>query len=167
MAGRADTERQVSGGTSHSSHDEPVSAGARVGIDRAADDRAHVLGRLVAERRRAGRQRQVVVDRFRNMDVGDRILFGCQEFGDAVRSRSRIVASDGHQQLNVVFDEQVEVEIFFEVFVRRFETTHRQERSAAVEDVVGQQEVDLGDFRRVGEQSGISAVQSEHPVSFL
>ncbi len=91
------------------------------------------------------------------MDVGDRILFGCQEFGDAVRSRSRIVTPDGHQQLNVVFDEQVEVEIFFEVFVRRFETTHRQERSAAIEDVVGQQEVDLGDFRRVGEQSGISA----------
>ena len=167
MAGRADTESEMSGRTSHSSHDEPIAARAGIGIDRAADDRPHVLGRLVTERRRAGRKRQVVVDRFGNMNIGDRIFFGLEELGDAVGRRRRIVAPDGDEQFDVILDEQVQIEILLEVLVRRFEAAHRQERSAPVENIVRQQEIDLRNTRILRKQARISAVQAQHAIALL
>ena len=95
------------------------------------------MRRLVAERRRALRKRQVVVDGLRHVDVGNGVFLGLQELGDAVRGRSRVVAADRHEQFDVVVGEELEVEVVFEIRILGFETAHLQERTSLIEDTVG------------------------------
>ena len=163
----ADAECQVSCRAAHGGQHEPVAARACVDVDGAGDDCALVLGRLVAERRRALRKRQVVVDGLGDVDVGDGVFLGLEELGDTGGGRSRVVAADGHEQLDVVLGEEIEVEILLEILVGRFETTHRQVRAAAVENIVGQQEIDVSRFRVLVEQARITAVQADHAKAFL
>lgn len=143
VARLADTEGQVSGTAAHRRHDEPVAAGAGIDIDGPGDHRTLVFGRFVAEGRRAVGQRKVVVDGFRDMYVGDRMTLFFQKFGHAVGRRCRVVAADGHQQLDVVLGEELPVETLLEIFVRRFEAAHAQERTREVENFVRFEEGDV------------------------
>ena len=139
---------------------------ACVVVDGAADDRSALLGRLVAERRRAGRQRQVVVDRLRDVDVGDGVVLRFEELGDAVGRRCGVVAADGHEQLDVVLGEEIEVEILLEILVGRFETAHREVRTALIEDVVGLRESQVFVAGRGIEKTRITVVQTDHAIPF-
>ena len=101
------------------------------------------------------------------MNVRDRVFLLFEEFRDPVGRRGGIVATHGHEQFHVIFDKEIEVKILFEVLVGRFETTHRQVRAAAVENIVGQQEIDVSRFRVLVEQARITAVQADHAKAFL
>ena len=70
------------------------------------------------------RKRKVIVNGLRAMDVRDMIILGCEEFGNSICSRSRVVTTDGHEKLDVVVFEEVEVEVLFEILVSRLETAH-------------------------------------------
>ena len=166
VAGRADAEGEVPRRTAHGRYDEPVGRRACVVVDGAADDRSALLGRLVAERRRAGRQRQVVVDRLRDVDVGDGVVLRFEELGDAVGRRCGVVAADGHEQLDVVLGEEIEVEILLEILVGRFETAHREVRTALIEDVVGLRESQVFVAGRGIEKTRITVVQTDHAIPF-
>ena len=166
VARLADAECQVTGRTTHGCQHEPVAARACIYIDGAGDDRTLVLGRLVAERRRTFRQRQVVVDGLRHVDVGDGVFLRLEELGDAVGRRGRVVAADRHEQFHVVVGEELEVEVVFEIGVRRFETAHLQERTALVEDAVGHRVVDVHGAGRGVEQARIALVQADYAVTF-
>ncbi len=166
VAGLADTESQVAGAAAHGSQHEPVAARACVDVDGAGDDCALVLGRLVAERRRALRKRQVVVDGLRHVDVGDGVFLGLEELGDTVGGRSRVVAADGHQQFDVVVGEELEVEIVVEIRILGFETAHLQERTSLVENAVGHGVVDVHRTGRGIEQARVALVQADYAVTF-
>lgn len=167
VARLADTEGQVSGTAAHRRHDEPVAAGAGIDIDGPGDHRTLVFSRFVAEGRRAVGQRKVVVDGFRDMYVGDRMTLFFQKFGHAVGRRCRVVAADGHQQLDVVLGEELPVETLLEIFVRRFEAAHAQERTREVENFVRFEEGDVLRGGRFAEEPCETFVESDDAVSLL
>ena len=167
MACFADAERQVTGAAAHGCQHEPVAARAGVDVDGTADDGAFVLGRFVAERRRALRQGQVVVDGLRYVDVGDGILLALQELGDAVGRRGRVVAAHRDEQFDVVFGEEPEVEVVFEIRILRFEAAHLQERTALVEDAVGHGVVDVHGAGIGDEETRIAFVQADYAVAMV
>ena len=86
--------------------------------------RSLILCRVVSESRSVVRKRKVIVDSLRTMDVGDRIVLCSEELGDPVGGRSCIIASDSHEKLDVIFLEEIEIEILLEILVGRFEPAH-------------------------------------------
>ena len=99
------------------------------------------------------------------MDVGDGIVLGLEELGYAVGGGGSVVAAYGNEEFHVVLGEEREVEIVLEIAVRRFETAHLKHGAATVEDVVGQEEIDVHGTRILCEQSGITAVETYHTVA--
>ena len=83
-----------------------------------------ILGGIVSESRSIGRKRKIVVDSLRAMDVCDMISFGLKEFGNSVCGRCCIITTYGNKQLDIVFLEEVKVEIFLKIFVCRLEPAH-------------------------------------------
>ena len=162
----ADAECQVSCRAAHGGQHEPVAARAGVYVDGAGDDGTLVLGRLVTERRRSLREREVVVNGLGNVDVGDGVFLGLEELGDAVRRRGGIVAADRDEQLDVVVGEEFEVEVVLEIRILGFEPAHLQERTALVEDAVGHRIVDVHGAGRGVEQARVAFVQADHAVTF-
>ena len=161
----ADAECQVSCRAAHGGQHEPVAARAGVYVDGAGDDGTFVLGRLITERRRSLREREVVVDGLGDVDVGDGVFLGLEELGDTVGGRSRVVAADGHQQFDVVVGEELEVEVVLEIRVLGFETAHLQERTSLVEDAVGHRVVDVYGAGRGVEQARVAFVQADDAIA--
>ena len=58
------------------------------------------------------------------MYVCDRIALGSQELGNPVGSGGSVVASDGHEKLDIVVLEEVKIEVLLKILVGRFETAH-------------------------------------------
>ncbi len=127
--------------------------------------RAFVLRGVESEGRGVVRQRKVVVDGLGHVDVCDRILLRGQELGDAVRGGSGVVTTHGHEELDVVVLEQGEVEVLFEILVGGLETAHLQIAAAPVEVGVGLEEVDVLGARGLREETAVTAVQADHPVT--
>ncbi len=167
VAGLADAECEVAGTAAHGGQHEPVAAGAGVYVDRAGDDGAFVLGRFVAERRRALRKRQVVVDGLRHVDVGDGVFLALKELGDAVGRRSGVVAADRDEQLDVVVGEELEVEIVLEVRILGLETAHLEERTALVENAVGHAVVDVDGPGFGDEETRVTLVQADYAITVV
>ena len=90
-----------------------------------------------------------------------------QKFGHAVGRRCRVVAADGHQQLDVVLGEELPVETLLEIFVRRFEAAHAQERTREVENFVRFEEGDVLRGGRFAEDPRETFVESDDAVSLL
>lgn len=58
------------------------------------------------------------------MYVCNRIALGSQELGNPVGSGGRVVATYGHEKLDIVVLEEVKVEVLLKILVGRFETAH-------------------------------------------
>ena len=127
---------------------------------------ALILGRIVSESRSIVRKRKVVVDSLRAVDIGDRIMLGCEELGNPVGSGGSIVAADCHKKLYVVVLEQVKVEILLEILVSRLEPAHFEIGASPVEIPVRLEEIYVLDAGVPAEKSGISAVKADDPVAF-
>ena len=94
-AGRlADAEREVPGLAAHGDDDVPAPRGLRV-LHQVADQlHADVARGLEAERGHVRRQRQVVVDRLRDVRAADG---AARTLADVARRERRVVAADRHQ----------------------------------------------------------------------
>ena len=79
------------------------------------------------------------------MNVSDRVFLSLQELGYPVSGRSSIVATYGHQELDVVLGEEFQVKVLFEVFVGRLETAHLKVTATSVEVSVRLEKVDVLD----------------------
>ena len=160
VASRADSESKVSRFSAHRGDYEPVSARSCVFVDRRCDADAFVFSRLIAESGKSFGKRKVVVYRLRNVDVSDGKVFLVQVFRDPVRGGSGVVAANSNKKFDVVFDE----EIGLELAVFRFVAAHFEEGTAAVEVVVGKIEIDVNGIDIVGEKCLRAVVDADDSV---
>ena len=116
----------MTGRTTHSTDHKPVLAGAGILHNSGGQHASLCFGTVVAKGGAAIWQRQVVVDGFGHMNVGNGIMLALEELGNAVCRRGRIVATYGDKQLDIVVGEQLKVETFLEILIGRFETAHFQ-----------------------------------------
>ena len=126
---------------------------------------ALVLCRIESESRSVVRQRQIIVDGLRHVNIVNRILFCLKEFCNPVSRRSSVVASDSDKQLHVVLLEKLEVEIFLEILIGRLETAHLQVGTTSVEIRICLEEIDVFSARMIVEKSGVAFVQANYPVT--
>ena len=75
-----------------------------------------------------------------------------------------VISADGDQKLDVVVSEELEVEMMLEVVISRLETAHHQIGTAAVVDVVGQEEVDVDMAGVLAEKALVALMQADDPV---
>ena len=162
----ANTECQRTAGASHCADYKPVAGSACILVDGPCKVCALILRRIVAESRSIGRERKVVVDGLRAVDVGDRIVLCSQEFGNPVCSGSCVVAAYGNEKLDVVVLEEVKVEILFEILVSRLETAHFEVGTAPVPETVCDEEIEIFGACILAEQTGVAAVKADYPVTF-
>ena len=99
------------------------------------------------------------------MDIVDGILLGFQELGNAVGRRCGVVATHGDQQLDVIVLEQAQVEILLKILVGGFEAAHLEIAATPVEIGVCLEEIDLFRARRLGEQTAVTAMQADYPIT--
>ena len=111
----ADAECEMAGAAAHCAYDEPVAACAGILIDGLCKVGAFILCGIESEGGGVAGKRQVVVYGLGDVDVADGVLFCLQELGDAVGSGCRVVSAHGYEELDVVFLEKGEVEVFFKV----------------------------------------------------
>ncbi len=165
MASASDAECQVAGGTSHGGDDEPVLRSACILHHGGADDGALSLGAVVAEGGGAVGERQVVVDGFGHVDVGNGVVFALQELCNAVGGGGGVVATHGHQQFHLVVGEERQVETFLEVLVSGFESAHLQDTATLIENLVSCKEVEILHAGFVGEEGAVAAMKAYHAVA--
>ena len=165
VRGLADTQGQVAGAAAHSTDEQPVAGGAGILIHGAGNVRALVFGGVEAEGRGVVRQREVIVDRLGDVDVGDGILLVLQELRDAVGRGGGVVAADGHQQLDVVVREQGQVEILLEILVRGLEAAHLKIGAPAVEVGVSLEKVEVLGARAGAEEAAVAAVEADDTIT--
>ena len=106
VASSGNAQCKVAGTAAHGRNHKPVLRGAGILHNSTADDGALRFGTVVAEGGGTVGQRQVVVDGFGHMDIGNGVLLIGQEFGYAVGRRSGVVATHGNKQLDVVVGEK-------------------------------------------------------------
>ena len=87
-------------------------------------------------------------------------------FGKPVGRRGGVVSADGHQQLDIVLSEELEIETFLQILVRRFEAAHHQMRASAVVDVIRQEEIDVDIVGILGKKTLVALMQAYHPIPF-
>lgn len=160
VASRTDSESEVTRFTSHRGDNKPVSASSCIFVDRGRDADAFVFSRLIAESGKSFGKRKVVVYRLRNVDVSDGKVFLVQIFRDPVSSGRGIVTADRDKQFDVVFDE----EIGLELAVFRFVAAHFEEGTAAVEVVIGEVKIDIDRIDMVCEKGLRAVVNADDSV---
>ena len=101
----ADAEREMSRRAAHADDEIPARSGARVFHQIADELHAVMTRRLEAERRRRAGQRQVVVNRLRNMRDLDLAIAA---LADNAGGKPRVVAADGDQRGDAEFLEHGE-----------------------------------------------------------
>ena len=99
------------------------------------------------------------------MDVVDRIVLRFEELGYPVGCGCGVVASDGHQELDVVVLEQGEVEVLLEILVGGLETAHLEIGTATVEIGVCLEEIDVFGAGSLGEKAAVTAMQADNTVT--
>ena len=156
MACIAHSECEVTCLTAHCRHHKPVAAGASVFIHRLQNLHACLFGRIITESRAALRQRKIVVDGLRHMNVLNMHVVLHQELGDTVCCRGGVIATDCHQKVHIVFHEEINVKLL----VFRFVTAHLQRRAAHFHDLVSVNKVDINRPRIWFEQVFISLMES-------
>ena len=111
------------------------------------------------------RQRKVVINRLRNVDVADSIARGLKELGDPVGCGGGVVSTHGDEKLNIVVLEKGQVEILLEILVSRLEAAHLEVGSTPVEVGVSLEEIDVFGAGVLTEESGVAFVKSDDPVA--
>ena len=139
VASRRHAEGKVTRLTTHGRHHKPVATRTGIFVNGLNQMHGSIFGGVIAEGRAALRQRKVVIDGLRHVDVLDGEAAAGQELRDAVGRRGSVVAADGDQQFDVVLDEELRVELF----VFRFITAHLQGRTTLLQDGIGIKEVHL------------------------
>ena len=81
-------------------------------------------------------------------------------------SGGSVVSAYSNQQLDIVVLEELQVKPFLKILIRRFVTAHHQMRTAPVEYVVSQEEINVDIGRFSVEKALISLMQTDNPVSF-
>ena len=165
VAGTGNAQCQMAGRAAHGRNHKPVLRSACILHHGGANHRTLCLGTVVSESGRAIGQRQVVVNGLGYMDIGNRIVLVGQELGNAVGGRCSVVASHGHQQLNIVVLEEVQVETFLEILVSGFKAAHLQNAAALIENLVGHQEIDILHTWVLGKQRAVAAMQPYHSIT--
>jgi hypothetical protein len=94
------------------------------------------------------------------VDIADGKVFLVQIFRDPVSSGRGIVTADRDKQLDIVFDE----EIGLELAVFRFVAAHFKERSAAIEIMVGKVKIDLDRIDMVCEKCLRAVIYADNSV---
>ncbi len=124
-----------------------------------------IFSRVESESRSVMRQRKIIINRLRDVDVVDRIVLCFKELGDSVGCGSCVVTTYGHEKLHVVVLEQGKVEVLLEILVSRFEAAHLKVRTASVEVGISLEEIDVFGASLLAEESSVAFVETDYPVA--
>ena len=127
----AHAEREVAGRAAHRNREVPAVV-RRAGVFHEVLDlfRAERARRLEAERRNPLRQRQVVVNRLRDMHDVDRAAHLARIIGNRRRAVRRVVAADRHEMRDAELRQRLDDRAEVGLLLRRVEAAHLQDAAA-------------------------------------
>src|SRR3990172_11733825 len=106
----------MSSGTSHGRYNKPSICRSSIFQNGFSKSCSFVFCCLESKSENSGRQRQVVINCFWNMNILNVYMLLFQKKANSVGSRSSIIAANSNQEYNVFFLKKMVIKLFFSWF---------------------------------------------------